>query len=125
MLFSGDNFYQSWTNLYTIRGAPYRDVRKWAHSVDKMLKERADYLVHGHTRPIFGKQNIEVVLTNYRDAIQFVFGKSIEGMNKGLTPDELVDYVRLPKRFIEKDYLRAYYGNPAWAVRAIFNAYLG
>jgi len=98
VLFSGDNFYQSWPNPYTIRGAPYRDARQWAHSVDKMLKEKADYLIPGHTRPILGKENVKVVLTNYRDAIQFVFDKTIEGMNKGLTPDELVDYVKLPER---------------------------
>lgn len=125
VLFSGDNFYKSWPNLYTIRGAPYRDVRAWADCVDKMLKEEPDFLVPGHTRPIIGREKIAEMLTNYRDAIRFVFDQTIEGMNKGLTPDELVDYVKLPERFAEKDYLRSYYGNPAWAVRSIFNAYLG
>jgi uncharacterized sulfatase len=125
VLFSGDNFYKSWPNLYTIRGAPYRDVREWANSVDKMLKEEPHFLVAGHTRPIVGKKRIAETLTNYRDAIRFVFDKTIEGMNKGLTPDELVDYVKLPEHLAEKDYLRPYYGNPAWAVRSIFNAYLG
>ena len=37
----------------------------------------------------------------------------------------LVDYVKLPKRFVDKDYLREYYGNVQWAVRQIFNAHLG
>ena len=64
-------------------------------------------------------------MTDYRDAIRFVFDKTIEGMNKGMTPDELVDYVKLPARLAEKDYLREYYGNIQWAVRQIFNAYLG
>ena len=65
------------------------------------------------------------MLTNYRDAIRFVFDKTIEGMNRGLTPDELVDYVKMPERFADKDYLREYYGNVQWAVRQIFNAHLG
>jgi alkyl sulfatase BDS1-like metallo-beta-lactamase superfamily hydrolase len=125
VLFAGDNFYKSWPNLYAIRGTMYRDIRSWANSIDMMLKEKPDFLVGGHTRPIIGREKIDEVMTNYRDAIRFVFDKTIEGMNKGLTPDELVDYVKLPVRLAEKDYLREYYGNVQWAVRQIFNAHLG
>ena len=125
VLFSGDNFYKSWPNLYAIRGTMYRDVRAWADAVDMMLQEGPECLVPGHTRPILGKAKIAEMLTNYRDAIRLVFDKTIEGMNQGLTPDELVDYVKLPERFADKDYLREYYGNVQWAVRQIFNAHLG
>jgi uncharacterized sulfatase len=125
VLFSGDNFYKSWPNAYAIRGTPYRDIRSWAEADNKMLNEGAEFLVPGHTRPIIGKATVAEALTDYRDAIRFVFDKTIEGMNKGLTPDELVDYVKLPARLAEKDYLREYYGNVEWAVRAIFGGYLG
>jgi len=125
VLFAGDNFYKSWPNLYAIRGTMYRDVRAWADAVDMMLKEEPKYLVPGHTRPIIGKEKIAEMLTDYRDAIRFVFNKTIEGMNKGMPPDELVDYVKLPEHFRNKDYLREYYGNVQWAVRQIFNAHLG
>jgi len=125
VLFAGDNFYKSWPNLYAIRGSMYRDIRAWANSVDMMLKEEPEYLVAGHTRPIIGSEKINEAMTDYRDAIRFVFDKTIEGMNKGMTPDELVDYVQLPAELAEKDYLREYYGNIEWAVRQIFNAHLG
>lgn len=125
VLFSGDNYYKSWPNLYPIRGAPYRDFLAWADALDMMLQEEPEFLVPGHTRPIIGNEQITAALTDYRDAIRFVFSKTIEGMNKGLTPDELVDYVQLPERFQGKDNLRPYYGNPEWAIRAIFTAHLG
>jgi len=125
VVFSGDNFYGSWPNLYAIRGTPYRDIRAWAEADHMMLQEDAEFLVPGHTRPIIGKAAVTQALADYRDAIRFLFEKTIEGMNRGLTPDELVDYVQLPPRLAEKDYLRPYYGNPAWAVRAIFQGYLG
>ncbi len=125
VLFAGDNFYKSWPNAYAIRGTPYRDIRSWADANDQMSKEGAEFLVPGHTRPIIGKAAVSEALTDYRDAIRFVFDKTIEGMNKGLTPDQLVDYVELPARFEGKDYLREYYGNVQWAVRAIFDGYLG
>ncbi|MDP3070362.1 MAG: alkyl/aryl-sulfatase [Opitutaceae bacterium] len=125
VLFSGDNFYKSWPNAYAIRGTPYRDIRSWADANDTMLKEGATFLVPGHTRPILGQAAVTAALTDYRDAIRFVFDQTIKGMNQGMTPDELVGYVKLPARLAEKDYLREYYGNVEWAVRAIFQGYLG
>lgn len=117
VLFSGDNFYKSWPNAYAIRGTAYRDIRSWADANDTMLQEGAEVLVAGHTRPIMGAEKVKQALTDYRDAIHFVFDKTIEGMNKGMTPDELVDYVELPKNLAEKDYLREYYGNIEWAAQ--------
>ncbi len=125
VLFSGDNFYKSWPNAYAIRGTPYRDIRSWADANDTMLKEGAAFLVPGHTRPIIGQADVAAALTDYRDAIRFVSDQTIKGMNQGMTPDELVGFVKLPARLAEKDYLREYYGNVEWAVRAIFQGYLG
>jgi alkyl sulfatase BDS1-like metallo-beta-lactamase superfamily hydrolase len=118
VLFSGDNFYAAWPNLYAIRGTPYRDVRQWAESNERMLQLGAEHLVPGHTVPISGREMVRRALTDYRDAIRFVFAKTIEGINQGLTPDQLVETVRSP-------YLQPVYGHPAWAVRSIFNGYLG
>jgi uncharacterized sulfatase len=125
VLFSGDNFYQSFPNLYAIRGAGYRDVKAWYESVDTMIGYNAAALMPGHTRPIQGQQEIRTVLSDYRDAIKFVYDKTIEGMLKGMTPGELVEYVKLPAHLAEKDYLGEYYGNVAWGVRSIFNGHVG
>jgi len=125
VLFSGDNFYAAWPNLYAIRGTPYRDVREWGESNDRMLQLGAEHLVPGHTLPISGRDHVARALTDYRDAIRLVFSKTIEGMNRGLTPDQLVEYVRLPDHLARSPYLQPYYGHPAWAVRSIFNGYFG
>lgn len=125
VLFAGDNFYKSWPNLYAIRGTPYRDVLAWINSLSMMLEEKPKHLVGGHTRPILGEDHTVSTLTNYRDAIQSVFDQTIDGMNRGLTPDELVEIVKLPEEYADLDYLREYYGNIEWGVRAIFSGYLG
>ena len=52
VLFSGDNFYSSFPNLYAIRGTPYRNVLTWSDSVAKMASLEPDHLVPGHTMPI-------------------------------------------------------------------------
>ena len=54
-----------------------------------------------------------------------IFDKTIEGINRGMTPDQLVEYVELPEHLKNVDYLREYYGNIEWGVRAIFSGYLG
>lgn len=125
VLFAGDNFYKSWPNLYAIRGTPYRSVLAWINSLTSMLEENPKHLVGGHTRPIIGQQHTLLALTNYRDAIKSVFDQTIAGMNRGLTPDELVTIVQLPEQYAELDYLKEYYGNIEWGVRAIFSGYLG
>ena len=125
VLFSGDNYYKSWPNLYPIRGAVYRDIKQWIEALNMMLAEEADVLVAGHTLPLIGKDEVRENLTLYRDAIQYIFEETIAGMNRGLTPDELVATIKLPKRFEGKDNLRPYYGHPAWAIRSIFAHYMG
>ncbi|AWW33067.1 alkyl/aryl-sulfatase [Echinicola strongylocentroti] len=125
ILFCGDSYYKSFPNLYTIRGSQYRDVQSWYQSIEKMLSEGAEYLLPGHTRPVIGKEEVQATLSNYHDAIKFVFDKTIEGINEGMTPDQLVEYVKLPEDLASLPYLTEYYGRVDWAVRSIFNGYLG
>ncbi len=125
VLCAGDNIYRAFPNLYAIRGTIYRDVNKWVQSLDKMLQFPMEHLVPGHTRPWTGAVASKTALKNYRDAIKFVFDKTIEGMNKGMTPDQLVQYVQLPDSLASLPYLQEYYGRIDWSVRNIHNGYLG
>ncbi len=124
-LFAGDNLYRSFPNLYAIRGTPYRDVFAWVESMDKMLEEDAEAVVPGHTYPFIGIQESRSALQNHRDAIKFVHDKTVEGMNAGLTEDALAATVRLPEHLASDPDLGEYYGKVSWAVRSIFNGYLG
>ncbi len=125
VLFAGDNYYKSFPNLYAIRGTPYRDVRAWVQSLDLMLRERPAAVVPGHTQPVIGEKLAQDGLRRHRDAIAYVHDKTVEGMNRGLTPDELVETVHLPPELAADPDLGEYYGRVDWAVRAIFSGYLG
>ena len=124
-LFPGDNYYHSFPNLYTIRGTAYRDVRHWANSLDLMIKKNPHFLIPSHTMPLKGEKLIRENLSYYRDAIRYVHDQTIRGINKGLTPNELVEFVKLPKIFSSKPYLAEVYGKVEWAVRSIFSGHLG
>ncbi|MFH2063650.1 MAG: alkyl sulfatase dimerization domain-containing protein [Pseudomonadota bacterium] len=125
VLLPADNFYRSFPNLYAIRGTAYRDVILWVKSLDRMRQLKPEVLVPCHTRPIYGKQEIYETLTDYRDAIQFVHDQTIRWINKGMTPDEIVERVKLPDHLAGRPYLHEYYGTVEWSVRAIFDGYLG
>ena len=124
VLFAGDNFYRAFPNLYPLRGAQ-RNPLDWADSVDKMLKESPDVVVPGHTRPFFGKQVVAEALTDYRNAIRYVFEETIKGMNQARTPDDLAATIQLPANLRDKDYLQEFYGTVAFSVRSIYAQNVG
>ena len=124
-LLCGDNFYKAFPNLYTIRGTPYRDVKQWASSLDKMRYLQPDFLVPSHTQPIDGAEKIENVLRDYADAIRFVHDQTIRFMNQGFSPDEIAEKVILPEHLSQSPYLQEFYGRVDWSVKNIFNGYLG
>ena len=121
----GDNFYRSFANLYAIRGTKFRNPMEWVESLDKIRLLNAEYLVPSHTRPISGKENVSKALTDYRDGIQFVHDQTIRYINKGLTPDEIVQKVKLPKHLAESPYLQPFYGSISSYIRSTFSGYIG
>lgn len=125
VLCCGDNYYESWPNLYAIRGGQYRDISGWIDSLDKMREYRAEYLLPGHTRAVIGSAEVKTTLKNYRDALEYVLIETLHGMNEGRTPDELADSVRLPENLASLPYLQEYYGTVEWSVRSIYTGYLG
>jgi alkyl sulfatase BDS1-like metallo-beta-lactamase superfamily hydrolase len=113
-------------NLHTLRGTKYRDPVNWFKSIDKLRRFGAEHMVPSHGRPVSGKQNIEELLTSYRDAIQYVHDQTIRNMNKGLTPDELVAVVsKLPPHLANHPWLGEFYGTVKHSVREIYVGYLG
>ncbi len=115
---------ESWPNVYTIRGTKYRDPVQWFKSIDVLREFPAEDTAGAHGRPIVGYDNIQNMLTAYRDAIQFVHDQTIRYMNQGYTPEELVEMVVLPPHLAEHPWLGEYYGTVKHVVRNIYNGYL-
>lgn len=125
VLLPGDNLYRTFPNLYTIRGTPYRNPRQWADSLDRMRELAPEFLVPSHTRPLAGADEIARVLTDYRDAIRYVYDQTVRGMNAGLTPDELAARIQLPPHLAASPFLQEFYGKVSWSVRSVFAGSLG
>ena len=117
-LFCGDNYYRSFPNLYAIRGTVYRDFDAWTDTLDHLMTFDAQILAPGHTKALIGAETIKEVLSDYRNAIRHVIDCTRNGMDAGLTIDELAHSVKLPASLANKPHLREFYGRVDWSVRA-------
>jgi len=124
-LVAADDFYWTFPNLYTIRGTSPRPVDKWIKSLDKMRRLRPERLVPTHTVPVYGEEEIQRVLTDYRDAIQWVRDGVVRAANEGMDIETMAETIKLPPRLAEKHYLKQLYGQVDWSVRAIYSNALG
>lgn len=124
-MFTGDNYYKAFPNLYAIRGSRYRDVESWGNTILKMSSFPMKHLVPGHTRPLSGEKLINDNLTNYSSAILSVYNQTIDCMNKGYTIQQTVESVKLPQKLSRQPNLQEFYGSVEWGVRSIYFHHVG
>lgn len=124
-LLIGDNIYSIFPNIYTLRGAVYRDPMNYVHAFDQMIPLNPEYLVPSHVKPVSGKSEINEILVTTRDATQYIYDQTIRGMNAGYTPDELAEKITLPDYAKESSWISESRGQIPWHVKQIYYGNLG
>lgn len=125
VLFPGDNWYHAFPNLYAIRGTPYRDFQQWADTLQALAALGAEIMAPGHTRPVFGRERIYEVLTVTRAAILHVMQHVADGMDAGLSYDDIAATIALPPDIADSPWLGEFYGKASWSARAFAAGTLG
>lgn len=125
VIFTGDNYYGCWPNLYAIRGTQYRDIAAWVDTLDDILSYDAEALLPGHTAPLLGREKIQSQVGEFRDAIEYVLLETLDCMNRGLSMSETAEQVVLPEKYRDKEFLGEFYGTVEWAVKSIYTGYVG
>ena len=119
--FSGDNYYESFPNIYTLRGTEPRWALDYVNSINRVMDLQPEILLPSHGPVVRGKDEIKARLTKYRDAIQYVHDETVKGMNQGKDVYTLMREVRLPANLDVGDS----YGKVSWSVRGIYEGYVG
>jgi alkyl sulfatase BDS1-like metallo-beta-lactamase superfamily hydrolase len=119
--FIGDNYYDSFPNIYTLRGTRPRWALDYVESLNSILALDPELVLPSHGQPIRGRDEIRRKLTRYRDAIQFVHDATVNGMNAGKDVLTLMREVKLPP---DLD-IGETYGRISWSVRGIYEGYAG
>jgi len=117
----GDNFYESFPNMYTLRGTRPRWPLDYIDSLNKVLSLEPEIVVPSHGPAIVGKDNVKAQLTKMRDAIVYVHDAVLAGMNAGKDVHTLMEEIKLPP---ELDVGEGY-GKISWSVRGIYEGYAG
>jgi alkyl sulfatase BDS1-like metallo-beta-lactamase superfamily hydrolase len=115
-------------NIYTVRGAVYRNPTDWYRSIDAMrgFASEAEHMVLQHGTPISGRDYIQQVLMYYRDAIQYTHDQTLRFSNKGYSKDEVAKLVKLPPHLENfSPWLRPFYGSVKHSVPQIVCGSIG
>ncbi|ATB36246.1 lactamase [Cystobacter fuscus] len=142
----------SFPNLYSLRGTGFRDPSTWYTSVDVLRSLDSWCMVPSHGPPLCERDNIELLLRSFRDAIQFTNDQAIRYINRGYTLVELPQLIQLPQYLVEdldqlkpiqnegplhtgtpvgmgwvnpRDYLTEFYGSVSQGVREIYVGKVG
>jgi alkyl sulfatase BDS1-like metallo-beta-lactamase superfamily hydrolase len=118
--FTGDNYYESFPNIYTLRGTEPRMPLDYIHSLDKVLSWNPEVMLPSHGRVLRG-QEIQTRVKMYRDAIRYVHDAVVLGMNDGKDVFTLMREIKLPENLNVGEG----YGKLTWSIRGIYEGYAG
>ena len=124
ILFSGNVFgplFPHFPNFNTIRGDRYRFVEPYLASLRRIRALDPELLITGHFAPVAGRSLIRACLDRLEAAVSFVHDETLKGMNAGKDIWTLMKEVTLP----ESLYVGQGYGKVSWAVRTIWESYMG
>jgi alkyl sulfatase BDS1-like metallo-beta-lactamase superfamily hydrolase len=119
--FTGDNYYESFPNIYTLRGTEPRWPLEYIGSLKQVLALKPEVVLPSHGMPVRGNAEITRRLTQYCDAIQYVHDEVVKGMNAGKDVYTLMNEIHLPPELNVGES----YGKLTWSVRGIYENYAG
>jgi alkyl sulfatase BDS1-like metallo-beta-lactamase superfamily hydrolase len=97
-------------NVYTLRGARFRDPREWRDALRTIADLDPEVLVSTHARAVRGREAARAALEHVIDALDLLLDQTLRGILLGLGPDELRGFVRLPDALASHPNLAQIYG---------------
>lgn len=114
-------------NLYTLRGAKVRDAKLWSSYIEEARKRFADAEIYfaSHHWPLWGNDAIQDFLSKQRDTYKFIHDQTLRGLNRGATPTEIAETLKMPASLNTDFHNQGYYGTLSHNVKAVYQNYLG
>ncbi|MFT3779989.1 MAG: alkyl sulfatase dimerization domain-containing protein [Ottowia sp.] len=121
-----NNFFWPGTpNLYTMRGAIYRDPQVWRDGLRVIRDLQPEHLLNTHARTISGARQVQEALTRYMDLITLTYDQTLRGILRGLGAEELRHFIYQPRALSEPYYNAQTYGETPWFPPAIYQYQMG
>lgn len=97
-------------NIYTLRGAKYRDPRDWRKGLELIHGLEPEILVNTHARALAGREVVRDAIEHVIDGLNLLLDQTLRGILRGLGPDDLRDFVRLTPELAGHPNLAEIYG---------------
>ncbi|MCP4959148.1 MAG: MBL fold metallo-hydrolase [Actinomycetia bacterium] len=124
MITAGDLFIWNFPNC----GNPQKVQRyplEWAKALREMAAKRPELYVPSHGLPIEGEDRIQRCLDTVAGVLERLVADVLDAMNAEATLDEIVSSVAVDPALLDLPFLRPFYDEPEFAVRAIWGLYGG
>lgn len=121
-----NNFFWPGTpNIYTLRGAVYRDPLIWRDGLKEIRDLQPEILSNTHTRAIVGKDEVMKRLTGYMDQLTLTYDQTLRGILAGMGPDELRHAIYIPDHMKDIPENAQSYGETIHFPAAIYQYVIG
>ena len=115
-------------NIYTLRGAKVRDALAWSEFIDEAIElfaGDAEVYFGSHHWPVWGNAAVRQFLAGQRDTYKFLHDQTLRMANRGATPREIGETLRLPASLASSFANRGYYGTVSHNAKAVYQRYFG
>ncbi len=112
-------------NLYTLRGGVYRSPLIWRDGLKVMRDLQPEILLNTHARAVVGEDKVTEILTTYMDMITLTYDQTLRGIMRGMGPDELRHFVKIPSSLSEIPENFQGYGESVHFPEAIYQYVIG
>ena len=93
--------------------------------LEQLASLEPENLIGAHGPPFSGQQEIKKIIINYRDTLQFLWDQTVRCANKGLTLNETINVIKLPRQFSDHYTTQQLYGLVEHHVRQIYTGLFG
>lgn len=115
-------------NLVTLRGAKVRDGLNWSKHIDEAIcryGDKVEVSFATHHWPTWGNERIVRYWEAQRDLYRYVHDQTLHLANRGFTPNEIAEQLRLPASLDTLFHCRGYYGTVSHNSKAQYQMYFG
>ena len=112
-------------NFYTLRGDVFRTPYEWMAGVRVLRDLKPTHVISTHALPVSGQEKVQGTLERYMGAISYLIDQTLRGINKGMGPRELREFVRLPDELRDEPHNAEIYGEFNYFPPHIYNHIFG
>lgn len=115
-------------NLLTPRGAKIRNGLLWSKYIDGVIEKygkTVEVSLGSHHWPVWGNKNVVNYWEKQRDLYRYIHDHTLYLANKGYTPNEISNIIKLPQSQASYSANREYYGTVSFNARSQYELYFG